>query len=54
MKELINYILQFGNLNKQQIELLSKKAKESELLIGQYFSEGKIAQQVGFILERGQ
>ncbi|MGO1595940.1 MAG: Crp/Fnr family transcriptional regulator [Sphingobacterium sp.] len=52
MKELINYILQFGNLNKQQIELLSKKAKEFELHKGEYFSEaGKIARQVGFISE---
>lgn len=52
MKELINYILQFGNLNKRQIELLSTKAKASELHKGEYFSEaGKIARQVGFLLE---
>lgn len=52
MKELINYVLQFGNLNKQQIELLSQKAKESKLQKGEYFSEaGKIARQVGFMLE---
>lgn len=52
MKELINYILQFGNLNKQQIELLLEKAKESELDKGEYFSEaGKIVRKVGFILK---
>lgn len=52
MKEFIEYILQFGNLNQQQIDLISKKATELELPKDEYFSEaGKIAQQVGFILE---
>ena len=52
MKELIAFILQFGNLNQQQIELISKKAKELELRKDEYFSEaGKIARQVGFIVE---
>ena len=31
MKEFIEYILQFGNLNPQQIELISKKVTELEL-----------------------
>lgn len=52
MEELINYILQFGNLNTQQVALILKKAKESELHKGEYFSEaGKIAQEVGFLLD---
>lgn len=52
MKEFINYILQFGSLNSQQIELISKKATELVLQKDAYFSEaGKIALQVGFILE---
>lgn len=52
MKELVEYILQFGNLNQQQIELISKKAREIEILKDAYFSEaGKISVQVGFVLE---
>lgn len=52
MKELIEYILQFGNLNKQQIDLVEKKATEIELQKDEYFSEaGKIPKQVGFIVE---
>jgi len=52
MKNLVEYILTFGNLNKQQIELIGKKAVEIELKKDDYFSEaGKIPNQVGFILE---
>lgn len=52
MEGLIDYILQFGNLNKQQIDFLTKKATEAELLKDEYFSEaGKIPRQVGFIVE---
>ncbi|MEO8533394.1 MAG: Crp/Fnr family transcriptional regulator [Flavobacterium sp.] len=52
MKELVEYILQFGNLNQQQIDLILKKAKEIEIPKDQYFSEaGKISVQVGFILD---
>ena len=52
MKEFINYILQFGDLNKQQIDFLTSKAKMLELRKDDYFSEaGKIPKQVGFILE---
>ena len=52
MKEFIEYILQFGNLNQQQIELISKKATALEIPKDKYFSEaGKIAVQVGFILD---
>ena len=39
MKEFITFILQFGNLNQQQIELISKRAKELELNKNEYFSE---------------
>lgn len=52
MEALINYLLQFGNLNKQQIDFISSKSTELTLLKEDYFSEtGKIAIQVGFILE---
>jgi CRP-like cAMP-binding protein len=52
MKELLPYILQFGNLNQQQIDLISKKATEITFSKDEYFSEaGKIAVQVGFIIE---
>lgn len=52
MKELIKFILQFGNLGEQQVELISKRAVELKLPKGEYFSEaGKIPRQVGFIVE---
>jgi len=52
MKELINYLLQFGNLNQQQIDLITSKTKEIELRKDDYFIEaGKVLKQVGFIVE---
>ncbi|KAF2513866.1 Crp/Fnr family transcriptional regulator [Flavobacterium foetidum] len=52
MKELVDYILQFGSLNQQQIDLISRKAEEIEIKKDDYFSEaGKVSVQVGFILE---
>jgi CRP-like cAMP-binding protein len=52
MDTLIEYILQFGNLNSQQIALLISKAKEVMLEKDKYFSEaGKIPKQVGFVVE---
>ncbi|MBL4559379.1 MAG: Crp/Fnr family transcriptional regulator [Labilibaculum sp.] len=52
MKELIEHILQFGNLNKQQIELILNKATETELRKDDYFAEaGSTFNQVVFILE---
>ena len=52
MKAFIDYILQFGNLNKQQTDLIMSKAKMLELHKDDYFSEaGKIPKQVGFIIE---
>jgi CRP-like cAMP-binding protein len=51
MEELITYILQFGNLNKQQVDLISGKATEITLRKNEYFSEaGMISRQVGFVL----
>ncbi|UZR98544.1 Crp/Fnr family transcriptional regulator [Chondrinema litorale] len=52
MEDFIEYILQFGNLNKQQIDLIKRKAKEIEINKDDYLSEaGKIPRQVGFLLE---
>ncbi|REA63598.1 Crp/Fnr family transcriptional regulator [Dyadobacter luteus] len=52
METVINYLLQFGNLNQQQINFMTKKGKALELTKEDYFSEaGKIAKQVGVILE---
>lgn len=52
MNGFVDYILQFGNLNKQQIDLVLSKATELRLKKETYFSEaGKIPGQVGFILE---
>ena len=52
MKEFIDYILSYGNLNQQQIELVLKKAKEIQLKKDDYFWEaGKSINQVGFVTE---
>lgn len=52
MKEFIEYILQFGNLNQQQIDLISLKSNQLEFKKDEYFSEaGKVSQQVGFVLD---
>lgn len=52
MKAFIDYILQFGDLNQQQIDLITQKAQTLELRKDEYFSEaGKIAQQVGFVMD---
>ena len=52
MENLINYILQFGQLNEQQIELVKSKAIVVELKKDDYFSEaGKIAKRVAFIAD---
>jgi hypothetical protein len=37
MENLINYLLQFGQLNTQQIDLLKSKAKEMHLKKDAYF-----------------
>lgn len=52
MKEFISYVLKFGSLNQQQVELISAKATELVLTKETYFSEaGKISRQFGFVLE---
>lgn len=50
MKEFLEFILQFGNLNKQQVDLIAGKAKEIELQKDDYYWEaGKIVRHIGFI-----
>jgi len=52
MEEMINYILRFGNITKQQIDLIKSKVEVIHLKKGAYFSEAnKIAMQVGFLTE---
>lgn len=52
MKEFISFILQFGNLNQQQIDFISTKANESALRKDEYYWEaGKAVKRVGFITE---
>lgn len=47
---MIQYVLQFGTLNQQQIELIISKGKLLEIKKDKYFSEaGKIPKQVGFV-----
>ena len=52
MKELINLLLQFGDLKKPQIDLIKSKTSELELKKDEYFIEaGQVFNQVAFILE---
>jgi len=52
MRRLINYLLQFDNLNEQQIELIKDNVSVLNLAKGEYFSEeGKIARKVAFVNE---
>lgn len=52
MEQFINYLLQFGNLNKQQIDLITSKATEMELKRDEYYWEaGKTVRQVGFLTD---
>ncbi|MDW7693020.1 Crp/Fnr family transcriptional regulator [Flammeovirgaceae bacterium SG7u.111] len=52
MEDLIAYILQFGILNVQQINLIKGKVTELELRKDAYFSEaGKIPRQVAFVVK---
>lgn len=52
MKELIEYLLQFGHLNKQQIELISSKGTETKLQKDDYLVEaGNTFNQVIYVLE---
>ena len=50
MDSLINHLLQYGNLNEPQIELIKSEVEVLSLEKDAYFSEaGKIANRVGFI-----
>jgi CRP-like cAMP-binding protein len=52
MEALINYLLQFGQLNQQQIELIKSKAAVREVKKDEYYAEaGKIAREVAFLTE---
>lgn len=52
MEALINYLLQFGQLNAQQIGLIQSKAVYRELKKGDYYQEaGKIPREVIFLTE---
>lgn len=52
MKEFIDYLLSFGNLNQQQVELIIKKANKIDLKKDEFFWEaGKTINQVGFVTE---
>lgn len=50
MDTLLNYLLQFGDLNEQQKSLVISKVKPILITKGQYFSEaGKIPNEVAFV-----
>lgn len=52
MEKFIDYVLQFGNLNKQQIDLITSKATELELHKDDYYWEaGKTIKQIGFLTD---
>jgi CRP-like cAMP-binding protein len=52
MEALINYLLQFGHLNAQQIDLIKSKGEERELKKDTYYSEaGTIPREIVFITE---
>jgi CRP-like cAMP-binding protein len=52
MKALTDYILKFGNLNKEQTDFIVSQATRCTLPKGEYFSEaGKIPNRVAFVLD---
>lgn len=52
MEKLIDYILLFGHLNKQQIDLIKSKATETELhKDNHYWEAGKTVKQIGFLTD---
>lgn len=52
MKEFIDYLLKFGDLNDQQISFITGNAIETELRKDAYFAEaGKVVRQTGFMTE---
>ena len=52
MEALVSYLLQFGNLNKQQIDLIKSKVVFKEIKKDEYYHEaGKIPREVIFLRE---
>jgi CRP-like cAMP-binding protein len=52
MEQLIAYLLKFGHLNEQQIELIKRKAKEVNLKKDAYFAQaGEIANKAAIVVE---
>ena len=52
MDQFIEYILQFGNLNRQQISLIRSKSTVLDLGKGEHYWEaGKTVKQVGFLTD---
>lgn len=52
MDELFAYLLQFGTLNQQQLDLIASKATALSLPREAYFLEaGQVSRRVGFLLE---
>jgi len=52
MEELINYLLQFGQLNASQCALIQLKAHHKKIKKGTYFSEaGKVARNIGYVTD---
>lgn len=50
MEEFIEYVLQFGQLNKQQIDLIKSKATETTLRKDEFYWEaGKTVKLIGFL-----
>jgi CRP-like cAMP-binding protein len=52
MEALINYLLQYGQLNQQQIDLIKSKGLLKELRKDEYYAEaGKIPREIAFLTE---
>ena len=52
MERFIEYVLQFGDLNKQQIDLIKNKSTEIELRKDEFYWEaGKTVKQIGFLTD---
>jgi CRP-like cAMP-binding protein len=52
MDALINYLLLFGNLNKQQIEFIRSKVVEKEIRKDEFYQQaGQIPKQFVFLVE---
>ncbi|RZJ73003.1 Crp/Fnr family transcriptional regulator [Flavobacterium sp.] len=52
MEKFIAFVLQFGNLNKLQLDLIIAKSEQIQLKKDNYFSQaGQIPKQVGFVVK---